>query len=370
MTRAEKVRLLRDRFVHREDTFSIQWFSKQSNEWRFWRVTEGTCPNDPPCPRGKCPHKRDVPLTTQHIEQHIAGSKTLGVYQLDNNDTVKWLCLDVDVNKDAAATSSLSADALHAWVRQHTRKLAQAAQRYRLPFLVEFSGSKGYHLWFFFAEPVPAREAMALGRFLDAQVEPPHFLHTEVFPKQTGQRSFGNLVKLPLGKHQKTGNRCLFVDRNFEPVDDQWGALARVRAITSDELADFLEEHDVPIPDSIRVMGAGGSGRFGLPCLRAIMEQGVGQGSRDEAAFVLGCLFRNAEIPREMALAALVEWNAKNQPPMDQGTLGVKIQSAYSGGYSHFPCQRPLLDPFCDPTCRFYAEKMRTREQRSTPRRR
>jgi hypothetical protein len=364
LTTVEKIRLLRQRFVHRTDTYAIQWLNRESNEWRFWRVTEGKCPNTPPCPRSECMHRKDVALTPKQMEEHVKGVKTLGVYQLGNDDTVKWLCLDVDINKDAKAVTEMSIDDLRQWVREHTRKLARVVQAHKLPFLVEFSGSKGYHIWLFFHEPVPAKEAMALGRFLNEQVEPPHFLHVEVFPKQAGQRSFGNLVKMPMGIHQKTGRECVFVGATFEPLADSWSALANAKTIDKAALAEFLDEHDVTIPESIRLTGAPTKARNGLPCLTKMLSEGVGEGRRDAAAFKLGCFFRNSGVPQEIAFAGMREWNAKNHPPVDEGTLALKVQSAYSDAYTHFPCQEQLLDAFCDPTCHFYAEKMRTRQKR------
>lgn len=357
----EQVRLLKDRFIHRTDVFAVQWFSQNRKEGGYIKLVEGTCPNDPPCPRKTCTHKTLVTLEPKHVVEHLLGKQTLGIYQLGTDDTVKWLCLDVDIEKGA----KLPADAdPRGRVRAHTRALAKLLTSLSLPFLVEDSGSKGYHLWLFFSDPVSANKAMALGRWLEAQVEPPVGIHVEVFPKQVSVRSFGNLVKLPLGKHRKTLKRCLFVGSDFEPLADQWGALAEVGTLTAAAVDKIIKKAKIELSTSIRLATNGGDDHVGSmapPCMQTMMRDGVGEGARDVAAFKVACYLRDRGLPVEMAQVAMEEWNTHNDPPIEDDGLVVKVESAYSDAYSFFPCQERALDKFCDSGCRFYAEKMRKR---------
>jgi len=357
MTLKEKVRLLKKRFVHRSDTYAIQWLAKESNEWRFWRVAEGKCPEGTKCTPGTCTHKSNVALKEQDVVDHLSGKRTLGVYQLADDDTVKWLCLDVDINKGNDST----ADVLINLVQNHTKALAKVLKHLGIPFLVEFSGNRGYHLWIFFEEPVKAKLAMSLGRYISSQVEPPNTLHVEVFPKQTSQGTYGNLVKLPMGIHQKTGNPCEFVSNQFKPLKDQWSALVNVELYTLEELDACIYDNEIPIIDVSRLEVRSGGGKLGLPCMTAIMDRGAGEGKRDLVTFKLACFLKNAGIPSDLATATIEEWNLKNLPPLDPGTLAVKVQSAYSQNYSSFPCQDKEFDEFCSSDCRFYANKMATR---------
>lgn len=365
-TTTEKIELLRERFVHREDTYAIQWLSRESNEWRFWRVTNKTCskPLSLECSDGKCNHKVSVPLTTASIRQHIEGTKTVGVYQLANDDTVKWLCLDIDIDgNNPRVALNISAEQLRRDVQEHTRKLVARLKTFGCPFLVEDSGNRGYHIWVFFTEPVNAKYAMSFGRYINQQDDPPPHLHVEVFPKQIGERTFGNLVKMPLGIHQKTSQPTQFVNSWFKPYSDldQWDLLENVQTVSEESLLWVINEAKISLIESIRLDGAAGAGKLGLPCLTKMMEEGVGEGRRDISAHKLSCMFRTMGVPRNMAVSALEEWNAKNSPPIDIPTLTLKVISGYNNNYTHFPCQEVVLDSFCSSDCRFYEEKMRTR---------
>ena len=359
----EQVRLLKDRFILRTDAFTYQWWSPTRREGGYLPVTVGKCPNTPPCPRKQCTHKTYVTLEPQHVLNHLAGKETLGIYQLGEGDLVKWLCLDVDIARGAKLPAG--ADPRER-VREHTRALAKVLSSLSLPFLVEDSGSKGYHLWVFFSDPVAANKVMALGRYLEAQVEPPDGIHVEVFPKQASVRSFGNLVKLPLGKHKKTGNRCLFVGSTFEPCADQWKTLASVGTLTPEAVDKIIKIAKIDLSESIRVGSASNDhiGEMAPPCLVTMMRDGVGEGARDVAAFKVACYLRDRGLPYEMAVTAMQEWNERNDPPIEEEGLIVKVESAYSDAYSFFPCQEATLDRFCDPGCRFYAQKMRSRKSR------
>ena len=43
--------------------------------------------------------KISEPLTDQILQQHLDGKTTVGSYQLDTNNLIKWLCLDLDPEK-------------------------------------------------------------------------------------------------------------------------------------------------------------------------------------------------------------------------------------------------------------------------------
>jgi len=43
--------------------------------------------------------KVEEPLTTEIVQRHLRGELTVGVYQLDKENAVKWLCWDLDPEK-------------------------------------------------------------------------------------------------------------------------------------------------------------------------------------------------------------------------------------------------------------------------------
>lgn len=135
------------------------------------------------------------------IEQHLMGSIVMGAYTLRQDNTVMWMCFDVD-----------SSDLQKA--RDLALKLSNLLQS--IPHGIEYSGNKGYHIWVFFNKPAQAEQVRALAAEMREAVGASISgeTHIEVFPKQdrlTESNPLGNLVKLPLGIHPVTGNRSKFV---------------------------------------------------------------------------------------------------------------------------------------------------------------
>lgn len=310
LTSEDKVNLMWDRFVHVTTPFAQQIFipSKNKYEFRPIRMSDGQYRT----------------LTKQHVKEHLMGTQTLGLYTTNQNQTAKWLCLDVDsMDKDLVL------------------RLAQGVEKHfgEGSYLIEFSGSRGYHIWIFFDQPKPVRQVVALGRLLTKDVR------IEIYPKQAAIDGVGNLVKIPLGIQKKTDARCWFVDKDFTPYENQWDALRNVRLITY--LGYFPEEPK----KTIRVVDVG------LPCFENMMEQGLEEGVRDIGLFKLGCFYRKNGIPHDMALTLAHMVNDKSSPPLSDELVEEKIRSAYNRDYSHFPCQEQTLDPYCSSSCKFFASK-------------
>jgi len=169
-----KAQELYDLFVHRKEVFSTQ-----QNSGAYF------------------PTKREI--TLNDIEKHLAGEITIGVYCLDTDNTVKWACVDIDGDK---SLDPLENKKIH---------YPEAKIIYNLfkdyPRMLEFSGRKGYHIWIFFNPRVAADYAQ---RLVKARLNRVGLNRHEVFPKQTELnegRLYGNLVKLPLALHKKTGLR-------------------------------------------------------------------------------------------------------------------------------------------------------------------
>ena len=162
----------------------------------------------------------EEPLTREVLEAHLRGEKTVGAYQLNPADnTVKYLCFDLDPEKledpREAAEKIIKACFEEKDGRPRIWKHALLLEASRYP-------DPSYHIWIFFLLPFPAKAARWLGyRILElAGLNPSQI---EVFPKQnslTKERPYGNLVKLPLGLHQRALKwSCFLNPETFEPID-------------------------------------------------------------------------------------------------------------------------------------------------------
>jgi len=246
----------------------------------------------------------------------------------------KNLILDFDLKKDERLES------LREWVN----KLVDTLKILAVPSYIEFSGSKGYHVWVFFTTPVRAEDARRLGGIAlgKAQID---FKDVEVFPKQSQTDAFGNLIKLPLGIHRKTGNRCYFLDKDFIPIDNQLGLLHQIKTVNEDTVMQILSQ-DLKMNEDKTSLKVQTYSRDGLPCVRRIWE-GVKDGHRDECAFFLARQLKRNGIPQEFADSLLVEWDELNQPPLGSKIISEKLESAYKNDYAAFDCDNPHVNQFC-----------------------
>ncbi|MFC6632962.1 TOTE conflict system archaeo-eukaryotic primase domain-containing protein [Microbulbifer taiwanensis] len=230
-TTAEKVALFRRLFRGRTDVYPLRWESAKGksgyspacgNEWR-----PGIC-HKPKVKCGDCRQRLLLPVTDQVIYDHLAGKQTIGAYPLAADESCYFLAADFD-----------KAD----W-REDARAFMTSCRELAIPAALEISRSgNGAHVWIFFAEPVPARQARQLGAALISHTcERTRQLSLEsydrLFPNQDTlpKGGFGNLIALPLQRVPRQLGRSVFVDEGLEPYPDQWAFLASVQPLSRAEL--------------------------------------------------------------------------------------------------------------------------------------
>ena len=145
----------------------------------------------------------EIPLTTNLLVDHIEGKEVLGAYQLiQGSNVVNWLGWDID---------SKNLDSARECVKRIIKHISH------IPYAVEFSGGKGYHVLIFLQKPMIASKAKKVVDFIREKegFASTGDLHVECFPKQdslTRSRPKGNLLKIPLGKHPRSHNYSFFID--------------------------------------------------------------------------------------------------------------------------------------------------------------
>ena len=151
----EKVALFRRLFRGRDDVYALRWQSSSNgrsgyapacaNEWR-----PGLC-EKPRISCRDCNHRVLLPLSDAAIFGHLAGEYTVGLYPLLENDHCHLLAVDFDEQD---------------W-RDDARAFLRSCRQLAVPAALEISRSgEGAHVWVFFEEAVPAREARQLGAAL------------------------------------------------------------------------------------------------------------------------------------------------------------------------------------------------------------
>ena len=280
------------------------------------------------------------PITDEDISDHLSGKNTYAIYPINPRDNTCFLIvIDID-NKDITFVEKIVDAALKAGLKSYQ-------------ILIEFSGCKGYHVLLRFTKPIPAKKARELGRIITALSEVE--LDIEVFPKQNTvtEDGFGCLVKLPLGVHKKSNQRSHFLDNTFQPVSDWQTHLNSIQKIEPEEVDVIIEEFNYLISDTNKQTNSAcpsGSAKT-LPCFVKIAESGVSAGERNEIAFQFAKQLKRQGLPKDMTDAALIEWNAKNSPPLSEEELLSIVKSVYSRAYSGYGCDKEVMQKYCSAEC-------------------
>ncbi len=302
MNRTERIiDLFKMRFIHRYDCFPEQY--KNNGGGYILRKEK---------------------LTDQIILSHLKGEKTIGLYG-SQQSTTKWLCIDIDTLEEGIVRE----------VQNHVRRL-------QIPYLTEFSGQKGYHIWVFFDKLYPNKIARALAGVFA--------FNNEVFPKQDYIESgkHGNLIKAPLGKHQVPGKWCIFLDNELKPENDQYGTLNKIKTINPIQILknnipetwknlNFLQpEHDKSL-NQIAVVKL----PFIKDCVVKEIHQGTNQGKRNQVGHIIATELRNANLKKEHAGIILQSmWNKRNNPPLKSSELKRILNYAYGEKEYTYGCNK------------------------------
>jgi hypothetical protein len=157
----EKIALFRSLFRGREDVYPQRFVSRKTgragyspacgNEWM-----RGVC-EKPKIKCSECPNQCFLRVTDEIIRQHLSGRDengrefVMGVYPMLLDETCHFLAVDFDGD---------------GW-QEDTSAFGETCRRMAVPFALERSRSgEGGHVWFFFAEAVPATTARNLGSYL------------------------------------------------------------------------------------------------------------------------------------------------------------------------------------------------------------
>ncbi|MDI6793736.1 MAG: CRISPR-associated primase-polymerase type A1 [bacterium] len=208
-------------FLGREGVYARQWID-DNNKCGYFPVRE--------------------PFTDREAQMHLSGDLTVGLYLTRMDNTVKLMVIDIDVNKGALPKylqdeeTKITTDRK---IQEDVARIKELCEQMGCPVYIEDSGYKGRHCWFFFEEPIEAREARGLAKSILKRVgEPPQNLHREMFPRQdvVSPDALGSVIKLPLGIHKASCRRCLFVDSNGRPYPDQIQVLREIKLISQDDV--------------------------------------------------------------------------------------------------------------------------------------
>jgi group II intron reverse transcriptase/maturase len=187
------------------------------------------------------------PLTVEDVEKHFCGEMTIAQYIIRSNKTVNYALIDVDIPKNtlqAVGTNGFSFDNKRKEAFQDAYKLYETAKKNGFPSYLVDSGFRGYHVWFFFAEPIQLKTAYDfLVKMANDAGAPSEGIAWELFPKQRKLKegAKGQAVKLPWGKHSFTQRQAWFVDENGEVIEDQLHMISTLQSIQKQAVFHYLQ---------------------------------------------------------------------------------------------------------------------------------
>jgi len=152
------------------------------------------------------------PITDDMLDRHLDGGQYLGAYVMPVGETTRLAVLDLDDHEHVIPWEQMQTTA---------RKIAVALRAEGLvPWACRSGGGRGVHLFCWWTEPQPARDARTtLARVLasvgltggDGGIEKSE---VEIFPKQDAVAAdrYGNLIALPFGRESVP------LDDDMEPI--------------------------------------------------------------------------------------------------------------------------------------------------------
>lgn len=153
-------------------------------------------------------------ITPVYLESILQQGGSVGVYQQNMDYTIKWICFDFDILK-----VHLNSD-----LREKAQEELEIAVNFfctsldnlSIPYLIEFSGNRGFHVWITFSEKINFRTGYEIRQALMEKIElnfNKKLIAIDYFPASgTPTQSVGMGVKIPFSKHTRTNEYSLLLE--------------------------------------------------------------------------------------------------------------------------------------------------------------
>lgn len=157
--------------------------------------------------------KKPGTVTKTLLERTLRNSGSLAIYQKNNDLTIKWICFDFDICK-ANLYNEHRQDAQKELERA-IDSFCKSLSSLNIPYLLEFSGNRGFHIWITFKEKTNYRTGYEIQQAL-IEATQLHYnkelINVDLFPNSgTPTDGPGLGVKVPLSKHTKSNQYAVLL---------------------------------------------------------------------------------------------------------------------------------------------------------------
>lgn len=265
---------------------------------------------------GKAITKRE-PVTLDLWEKHVSGKKGIGIIPIDRDSMCSWGAIDIDVYD------------------RDMREVVEKIGAEELPLVPCLSKSGGLHCFLFLSEPVPAAKIQAKLKEIASAIG---YGTAEIFPKQTqvllDRGDLGNWLNMPYFGNSK---RKALVPGVDEPLTvEEFLDAAQARSLTIKELTKI----------SVVKKKAQTAIEDGPPCLQACIQDGFGEGSRNNGLYNLGVYLKKAH-PNNWQ-EKLEDYNRKYMlPPLGAAEV-ITITKSLDKKTYRYKCNEAPIAAYCN----------------------
>ena len=172
---------------------------------------------------GRCGYKpASKSLNKNYLKDHWLSKHTLSIPIFDKFSKVRFALLDLDITrKYLDEKKKEEINALKEKLLDDARGIAGLAEKLGVKSVIEDSGYKGYHVWFFFFQRQNAKLAKEFLQAINRTAgSPPEGTHRELFPASDSLTNdkLNSRIKLPLGKHRLSGRYSTFLNIDGEEI--------------------------------------------------------------------------------------------------------------------------------------------------------
>ena len=95
-----------------------------------------------------------------------------------------------------------------------------------------------------------------------------------------------------------------------------------------------------------------------LPCVKSILETGVGEGSRNNTLSILSSAVLQSGYTLEETIDLMHDWNTNNEPPLPDREIEITVRSSYSMLLvaRHYGCRAMKEYGYCIEDCKLRKE--------------
>jgi len=264
------------------------------------------------------------PLDQGKWERHIKGEVSIGCFPLRPDGTVRWSALDIDIYGDATLVPDVLA------------KIADNS----LPLVPCTSKSGGLHLYCFFSENTPAKDAVRILKELSA------FLGhgtCEIFPKQErlgtqdSDAQYGNWMNMP---YDGPMTQRYALDTNsaaFPPMElDDFIQRTKDKSLSAEQAKTYTapQSDQQLLPE-------------GPPCLNHIFEKEAWiTGGRNEVLFSVGVYLKKKGV--ENFEEEIIRYNNMFDEPLEEGELKKTVLKSTQKKSYRYKCGKQPICRFCN----------------------